>query len=227
MRYGRFDGAGDSARRDTVEAGGRGGLSVAAFGLAALAVAAPAATGTEVDDAPPAVAGIVHVCSSCHGLRGNSISSMFPRLAGQPRDYLEAQLRAFRGHSRADPHAKTYMWGMAARLTDAQIAEIAGYYSALPPAGSEPDPSPQSAVGARIFIEGIASQDVPACAGCHGEKAEGKGAAPRLAGQHPAYLERQLEWYLSKARDNPVMYESTKNLTPEQIAAVTAYLATQ
>ncbi len=67
------------------------------------------------------MAGTVHVCSSCHGPKGRSISSTFPRLAGQQKDYIEAQLKAFRDHTRADPHAKTYMWGMAARLSDPTI----------------------------------------------------------------------------------------------------------
>lgn len=70
-----------------------------------------------------------HVCSSCHGIDGNSVSPTFPHLAGQQRDYLVAQLKAFRDHSRADAAARTYMWGMAADLTDADIDTLADYYS--------------------------------------------------------------------------------------------------
>jgi len=62
---------------------------------------------------------------------------------------------------------------------------------------------------------------------CHGEKAAGNGPIPRLTGQHPAYLARQLEAFQSKARANEVMHETSKNLSPEQISEVTAYLATQ
>src|ERR1700693_2114843 len=64
------------------------------------AAAAPA--GPPVD-----VAGTVHVCSSCHGPGGRSTSSTFPRLAGQQKDYLVAQLQAFRDKTRADPPAQT------------------------------------------------------------------------------------------------------------------------
>ena len=71
------------------------------------------------------VDGTVHVCSSCHGLDGRSISPTFPRLAGQQHDYIVAQLTAFRDHTRADPHAHTYMWGMAAKLTDSTIDGVA------------------------------------------------------------------------------------------------------
>src|SRR5262249_1864711 len=41
---------------------------------------------------------VARVCSTCHGARGVSISPMFPHLAGQPPQYLEAQLKAFRDH---------------------------------------------------------------------------------------------------------------------------------
>ena len=61
---------------------------------------------------------------------------------------------------------------------------------------------------------------------CHGEKAEGNGPIPRLAGQHQAYLARQLEAFQLMARANEIMHENSKDLTAEQISEVTAYLAT-
>jgi cytochrome c553 len=125
------------------------GVSLAVLGCAALAAMAPAAIAVEAAGVPPDVAGAIHVCSSCHGPRGQSNSSTFPRLAGQQKDYIDTQLKAFRDHTRADPHAKTYMWGMAARLTDAQIAAIANYYAAQPPVPGEPEASPQAAAGVR------------------------------------------------------------------------------
>ena len=184
--------------------------------------------------APPAapasqqqVDGALHVCSSCHGFGGRSISPTFPRLAGQQKDYLVAQLQAFRDKTRADPHAQTYMWGMAKHLSDPVIEAIAAYYSAQPPVAGTPVTSPQIAAGAKIFSGGIPSQNVPACMGCHGAKAAGVGPIPRLAGQHPAYLALQLQAFASKARANEIMHENSKNLTPEQINEVAAFLATQ
>ncbi len=173
------------------------------------------------------VEGTLHVCSSCHGFGGRSISPTFPRLAGQQKAYLVAQLTAFRDKTRADPHAQTYMWGMAAHLSDPMIEAIAAYYSAQPPVAGIPATSPQIAAGAKIFAEGIPSGNVPACMTCHGAKAAGVGPIPRLAGQHPAYLARQLEAFASKARANEVMHEESKHLTSEQISEVTAFLATQ
>jgi cytochrome c553 len=170
------------------------------------------------------VDGTVHVCSSCHGLDGRSISPTFPRLAGQQHDYIVAQLTAFRDHTRADPHAHTYMWGMAAKLTDSTIDGVATYYSALPPAsGATGDPA-LIAAGKKIFTEGIPDHDVPVCANCHGDKAEGDGSIPRLASQHPGYIEDQLANFASLARNNQIMHENSINLTPEEMHQVAAYV---
>ncbi len=173
------------------------------------------------------VEGTVHVCSSCHGLGGRSISPTFPELAGQRAQYIEVQLKAFRDHTRADPHAHTYMWGMAAHLSDPMIHGLAAYFAAqLPAPGELADPA-EIAAGQKIFREGISAQNVPACQGCHGEHAEGMDAIPRLAGQHREYLVEQLQNFTSNARANEIMHENSKNLTPDEIRQVTAFLAAQ
>jgi cytochrome c553 len=177
-----------------------------------------------VGETPPDIAGIVHVCSSCHGPGGHSISSTFPRLAGQQKEYLIAQLTNFRDHKRADPHAQTYMWGMAARLSNPTIVALATYYAAQPPTPGTPDNSAEAQAGRKIYTEGSPAQGVPACMTCHGAKGEGNAAFPRLAGQHTAYIERQLEAFASNARANIIMHENSKNLTLEQISEVAAYV---
>ena len=192
--------------------------------LFSLALAACGGQDAQVAAEPPEVAGTVHVCSSCHGPGGHSISSTFPRLAGQQKDYLIAQLTAFRDHTRADPHAQTYMWGMAAQLSDPTIAALAAYYAAEPAAPGTPDNSPEAAAGRKIYTEGIPAQNVPACMSCHGEKAEGNSTIPRLAGQHRAYIERQLEAFASNARANEIMHETSKDLTADQIRDIAAYV---
>lgn len=169
--------------------------------------------------------GTIHVCSSCHGFGGRSTSPTFPRLAGQRADYIEAQLKAFRDHTRADPHAHTYMWGMAAHLSDPLIHGIALYYAAqLPVPGTPRDPA-EMAAGKKIFQEGIAG--VPPCQSCHGEHAEGMGPIPRLAGQHRDYLVEQLQNFASNARANEIMHANSKPLTRDEILAVTTYIAAE
>jgi cytochrome c553 len=221
-----------SVRNSALRRGRVGGTLAAAVVLLAL-VAVPCSAqapqaGTAAPAAAPAdVAGVIHVCSSCHGPDGRSVSSTFPRLAGQQKDYLEAQLKAFRDKTRADPHAKTYMWGMAARLSDPLIAGIADYYSSQKPVAGTPGNSPEVAAGAKIYAEGIAAESVPACKACHGDHAEGNSVIPRLAGQHRAYIEAQLEAFASNARANEVMHDNSKGLTAEEIRDVAAFVQTQ
>ena len=192
-------------------------------GIVAL-VAACTSTPNETLPSDPHVAGLVHVCSSCHGLEGRSVSPTFPRLAGQREDYIAAQLTAFRDRTRADPHAHTYMWGMAARLTDADIKGLAAYYASRAPVAGSSDDAALMAAGKAIFDNGIEPRDVPACQVCHGARAEGNDAIPRLAGQHPGYIREQLANFASNARANEIMHFNSQNLTPQEIDELAAYV---
>jgi cytochrome c553 len=195
--------------------------------LAAILIAATGCTGSGKSTVQQTVEGTQQVCSSCHGSDGKGVSPTFPRLAGQQPEYLAVQLKAFRDKSRADPHAHTYMWGMAAKLSDETIDGLAASYAAMPPAAGSPGDPAESAAGAKIYQEGIPAKEVPACIACHGEKAEGAGAIPRLAGQQRGYLERQLAAFISTARANEIMHDNSKNLTPEEISQVAGFLAAQ
>ncbi len=195
--------------------------------LLCIALATLGCTESQQGPSDETVAGTEHVCSSCHGMAGKSISPTFPRLAGQQQDYLVVQLKAFRDKSRADPHAHTYMWGMASQLSDATIDGLAAYYSTQSPAKGEPADPTGIAAGEKIFRDGIPDRDVPACMACHGEKAEGNGVFPRLASQHQSYLERQLEAFQVQSRANEIMHENSKNLTAGEISQVAAFFAAQ
>lgn len=168
------------------------------------------------------------VCSKCHGPNGISQSPMFPSLAGQQPAYIEKQLRDFRDRSRGDPHAQAYMWGIAGPLTDDQIKALAQYYvTKTPVKGPLPSHPALAARGKEIFHNGIPDRNVPVCAGCHGEHAEGQEAFPRLAGQHFDYLYRQLRDFRSQLRVNETMHANVMNLSDEDAAAVSEYLASQ
>jgi cytochrome c553 len=166
-------------------------------------------------------------CSTCHGPQGISVSPTFPNLAGQTPQYLEVQLKAFRDRSRADPHAQAFMWGMAAQLTDTTIKQMAEFFSKQTPAHGESAGADETAAGKKIYDEGIDKQDVPACMSCHGEKAEGNEAFPRLAGQRRGYLEKQLEAFAAELRVNDIMHENSKKLTARQISDVAAFLSSR
>jgi cytochrome c553 len=66
-------------------------------------------------------------CASCHGHNGIGIIPLYPNLAGQKREYLVAQLQAFRDGSRKNP----IMSPMATHLSDLDIENVAAYLSSL------------------------------------------------------------------------------------------------
>lgn len=136
----------------------------------------------------------VQVCSSCHGVNGESGSPMFPKLAGQQKEYLMAQLTDFKGHERKDSKGTQYMWGYA-DLTRQQIDEITDYFSSQPPMRADAvDVAPAVlARGQVIFTQGIPEKNVVACASCHGASGEGNGAIPHIAGQHAHYVLEQIK----------------------------------
>lgn len=172
------------------------------------------------------VMGAVQVCSSCHGMSGRSTNQTFPNLAGQQKDYLEAQLKAFRDRTRADPHARTYMFGMAAKLTDGTIDGLAAYFARQRPAEPVLDGDAAAiARGAAIFKNGITAENVPPCFACHGDKAEGNGEVPRLADQHPRYILEQLRAFRQNARANDIMHANTQGMTDDQMRDVAAFVA--
>jgi cytochrome c553 len=171
-----------------------------------------------------AVAKATSTCQTCHGPRGDSLLATFPRLNGQQADYIAAQLKAFRAHTRSDPHAVAYMWGMASQLDDALIADLAKYFAAQSPTQSQSGGA-LAAEGQKIFESGAPADGVPPCQACHGAHGEGNGSVPRIAGQHADYLKKQLEAFRSTLRENAVMHANTTNMTDREIEAVVSYLA--
>jgi thiosulfate dehydrogenase len=91
-------------------------------------------------------------CSQCHGMSGEGVGTTFPRLSGQNADYIEAQIRAFRSGKRHDD-PMGLMSGIAAKLSDAQVASVAAYYAAMPDAHVTPDVA-QPAASAGIRADG-------------------------------------------------------------------------
>ena len=166
-------------------------------------------------------------CSLCHGVRGVSESPNFPNLAAQQPAYLVAQLTEFRGHSRQDPEGFEYMWGVTRRLTDGQIAGIAAYYAAQPPAHQRPEGDPvQVEDGRKLFTQGASDRGIPACTSCHGDQGQGLATFPRLAGQHADYITKQLLVFkrTDQRPDGNVMKVVAHGLTRADIANAAAFL---
>jgi cytochrome c553 len=88
----------------------------------------------------------IPACVQCHGERLTGVLPSTPGLIGLPRDYLNAQLGAWRtGQRRA--HAPDCMADIARRLTPGDLTALTSWLAAQPaPADTRPAPSlPQKA----------------------------------------------------------------------------------
>jgi cytochrome c553 len=206
------------------------GLEVVAAALALVMFPADAQVSANPVDTASQKAGeekAVNLCSTCHGPRGISTSPEFPILAAQRRGYLESQLEAFRAHTRSEKIAHDFMWGIAGGLDDSMIGAVAGYYAAQPPAAGRPGDPALVAKGKQLYEQGVAARGIPGCATCRGPDATGVADFPRLAGQHAKYVVKQLQYIQSLVRNAPVMHGIIKDLKPEEMQAVAAYVQSQ
>jgi cytochrome c553 len=158
-------------------------------------------------------------CSSCHGETGDSPSDTVPRLNGQRAEYLRSRLDSFRNPIREAPRMIHDMGHLSSQLTNTAIAELARFYAAQTTASQGIVANKE---GAAIYR--IGAKDIPACRTCHGEQGEGRGAVPRLAGQHKAYLRMQLQGFAMSTRIADPMNHHVWVMTSEQAEAVAAYL---
>ena len=72
----------------------------------------------------------VPACAGCHGPAGAGIPAQYPRLGGQFAEYVAAQLKGFKDGARSND-ANGVMRGVAARMTEREIAAVAQYAAGL------------------------------------------------------------------------------------------------
>ena len=186
----------------------------------ALLLAAGATLGADIEIARTIVG---EKCRLCHGAEGEASSTIYPRLAGQNRNYLVKQLKNFRDGTRKSDT----MNEMAKGLTDTQIEALAEYFSSKPARTHRVRDQALAAVGAYIFHRGNKFSGIPACSSCHGEQGLGTDRLPRLAGQHKRYVADQLHAFGERARtnDNAIMHTIASKLTDLEIEAVALYVS--
>lgn len=128
-------------------------------------------------------------CAACHyaDASGNPAVKS-PNLTGQSAGYIRRQLKnyrdGFRGADSSDSSGQM-MRAVALSLSDEKIDQLADYIAGMPVKNAPPLEGKGGLSGRGMFS---------GCKSCHGAKAEGFPAlqAPRLAGQHPDYIKRQL-----------------------------------
>jgi cytochrome c553 len=193
-----------------------------ATGIALVAVAglwAPVRAATDSGIDPRIVTG----CESCHGPQGDSKSADVPRLNGQQSAYIKLRLKQFLDPTRGSPHATYEMWERSSQLGDRITDSLSRYFAGQAATPAAPNGS-LAQQGEAIYRHGAGSE-IPACQSCHGAEGEGQGAVPRLAGQHGEYLIQQMNALMLTMRVSAPMNHHAWHLKPDQIAALSAYLA--
>lgn len=170
-----------------------------------------------------------HTCARCHGALGEgNPEESAPRIAGQPRFYLEKQLRDFAEGTRQSEK----MAPVARALSKEQREAVAAYYGSL---WAVPYPEMSYADPALIQQGGVLSaigdeeRGIRACEICHADAGVGiPPSFPYLAGQDAAYTERQLRsWKQGARRNDPleVMAEIARRLSDQEMRALAHYFA--
>lgn len=172
---------------------------------------------------------LAELCAPCHGPAGISTFEAIPHLAGQQKDYLIAEMKAFRRAT--DKRAPTRHWNRRReRIMDHQLpgagnADIDALAAYL---ASQPCALPKT-LGAQA-LPPLAQR----CISCHGEDGRSRIAAvPNLAGQQKRYLENQLNSFRDsgvagdepRTRIDPIMGHQSVILGDADITAFANYFA--
>lgn len=190
----------------------------------------------------------VAVCAACHGPDGNSPLPTFPKLAGLGEKYLLKQLQDIQTWDlETDPEKKPTigravpeMTGMLRDMSEQDLQDVAAHYAsqAIQLSGANDLQVKVNSglmvdgldLGERIYRAGNLSNGVPACSGCHAPDGHGNAPAgfPRLSGQYPDYVEKQLLAFRSGNRTNDgdqmIMRLVAEKMSDAEIKAVANFV---
>jgi len=164
-------------------------------------------------------------CAACHGADGNSLTKIWPNLAGQHASYIVQQLKNFQSKDRQDPS----MSPMAQPLSEPEMLDLAAYFESQSTKIGSANPELVE-LGQTIYRGGNKDTSVSACIGCHGPKGHGNPAAkyPALNGQHADYVVKQLKDYNSGARkpegSAAIMSDIAVKMSETEMEAVASYM---
>ena len=152
------------------------------------------------------------ICLLCHRVE-SAVGA--PTLEQQPAKYLAAQTNAFKSGKRVGPE----MQANVARLSAKDIQDVSDYFSSqkAKPARFAVEPPPQ------MIALGAAAAKQLNCGSCHSEGYRGAKDVPRLAGQVPHYLARQIADAKRGVRPHPLISAKAGELSESTIEALGAY----
>lgn len=170
----------------------------------------------------------VAMCIGCHGIPGYQASfpevHKVPMISGQGAKYIAAALTAYRQGDRKHPS----MRGVAASLSDQDIADLAAFYEAS--GKGVPAPAAKATPTASPEVQALLTKG--ACLSCHGEGLNKPidGSYPKLAGQHADYLYVSLKAYQVEGnshigRGNAIMATQARMFTQAELKQLSNYIA--
>lgn len=156
------------------------------------------------------------VCFTCHGPNGNSTVGEYPILAQQSWRYIFIELQDFKAGRRADPQ----MSHMAAQLSTDDMMALGFFFAAQKqlPIQFKVDPA--------MVEAGRKTADTVLCPMCHLGGFVGQNEIPRVAGQWPQYIKKQLEDFKAKRRTNDAgnMTSVAAGLSDQDIENLAQYI---
>lgn len=167
------------------------------------------------------------MCIGCHGIVGYQASfpeiHKVPMISGQGAGYISSALNAYKKGERK--HAS--MRGIAASLTDQDIADLSAYYANSGVVAGAAAPG-KAADGSAKAMELVTKG---ACASCHGDSYSKPidPSYPKIAGQHSDYLYVALKAYKTEGnaqvgRGNAIMAGVAKQFTNSELKVLANYI---
>jgi len=156
-------------------------------------------------------------CVACHGADGNSASGEYPILAGQTARYIYLELKDFKEGRRSNG----LMAPFVGRLSREDMLDLADWFSSQKPKpiAFKPDP-------VRV-ARGRKKADEVLCTMCHLGGMKGQNEIPRVAGQYPEYVIKQLKAFKARTRTNDAgnMTSVSQTLSERDIEDLAHYIA--
>jgi cytochrome c553 len=195
--------------------------------LLALAGVVPATHAQQATATNATIESKVAMCIGCHGIKGYQASfpevHKVPMISGQGAKYIAAALNAYKKGERKHPT----MRGIAAPMTEQDIADISAYYERQGKGGAA---VPEQAAAAPADVAALLTKG--ACVSCHGANFSKPidGSYPKLAGQHADFLYVALKAYKTEGnanvgRGNPIMGGQVKPFSNAELKAMANYIA--
>jgi cytochrome c553 len=165
---------------------------------------------------PDAIKDKVAVCAACHGEDGNNDNPLYPVLAGQSARYIFLELRDFKAGRRHDPT----MEPIAQALSPEDMLALGTWFSRQKPRPSTDKTDPAKVAAGRQKAEQLL------CTMCHLGGFQGQNEIPRVAGQHEAYIRKQLADFKARRRTNDAgsMTSVTSGLSDQDIDNLAQYV---